>query len=97
MKEKQNLAVLEEIAALLSLFGDVTRVRIMAELLDSELCVSQIAGNLNMTASAISHQLRILKQGRLIKSRKEGRTVYYSLADAHVRSIFSLALEHVTE
>ncbi len=93
----KNKEVFQEVAELLALFGDVTRVRIMAELLDQELCVSEIAGNLDMTASAISHQLRILKQGRLVRSRKEGKTVFYSVADSHVRSIFYLALEHVTE
>ncbi len=87
----------EKIAQLLSLFGDTTRVRIMAQLLNRELCVSDIALHLQMTNSAISHQLRILKQGRLVKSRKEGKTVFYSLADSHVGSIFSLALEHVQE
>lgn len=95
--QKSDTEIFEEIAGLLSLFGDTTRVRIMAELLNTELCVSEIAEHLNMTTSAISHQLRILKQGRLVKSRKEGKTVFYSLADSHVGSIFSLALEHVQE
>ncbi|MDE5791916.1 MAG: metalloregulator ArsR/SmtB family transcription factor, partial [Oscillospiraceae bacterium] len=72
-------------------------VRIMVELLHTELCVNEIAEHLNMTISAISHQLIILKQGRLVKSRKDGKTVFYSLADAHVDSILSLALEHVQE
>ncbi|MDE5884031.1 MAG: metalloregulator ArsR/SmtB family transcription factor [Oscillospiraceae bacterium] len=89
--------IFEKIAQLLSLFGDTTRVRIMAQLLDREHCVSDIALHLQMTNSAISHQLRILKQGRLVKSRKVGKTVFYSLADSHVGSIFSLALEHVQE
>lgn len=95
--EQPDAEIFEKIAELLSLFGDTTRVRIMAELLNKELCVSEIAERLQMTASAISHQLRILKQGRLVKSRKEGKTVFYSLADSHVGSIFSLALEHVQE
>ncbi|MDE5755079.1 MAG: metalloregulator ArsR/SmtB family transcription factor [Oscillospiraceae bacterium] len=95
--EQPDAEIFEKIAELLSLFGDTTRVRIMAELLDKELCVSEIAERLEMTTSAISHQLRILKQGRLVKSRKEGKTVFYSLADSHVGSIFSLALEHVQE
>ncbi len=97
MQEQQNPEVFQKIAELLALFGDTTRVRILAELLEKELCVSEIAEKLNMSASAISHQLRILKQGRLVQSRKEGKTVFYSLADAHVRSIYFLALEHVTE
>ncbi|MBR0484256.1 MAG: helix-turn-helix transcriptional regulator [Oscillospiraceae bacterium] len=97
MQEKKNMELFEKIAELLALFGDTTRIRILSELLENELCVSEIAEKLNMSASAISHQLRILKQGSLVKSRKEGKTVFYSLADAHVKSIYSLALEHVME
>ena len=85
------------IANLLGLFGDETRIRILYELLNKELCVNEIAQRLEMSASAISHQLRILKQGRLVKSRREGKTIFYSLADAHVKTIFYHALEHVTE
>lgn len=88
---------LKQVAELLGLFGDTTRVRILYELLCGELCVSEIAQRLGMTASAISHQLRILKQGSLLRSRKEGKTVYYALADSHVRTILYIALEHVTE
>lgn len=88
---------LKSVAELLGLFGDATRVRILFELLCGELCVSDIAQRLGMTASAISHQLRILKQGSLIRSRKEGKTVYYALADSHVQEILFIALEHVTE
>ncbi|MDE7093496.1 MAG: metalloregulator ArsR/SmtB family transcription factor [Oscillospiraceae bacterium] len=95
--QELNTEIFEKIAELLSLFGDTTRIRIMSELLHTELCVGEIAERLNMTTSAISHQLRILKQGRLVKSRKEGKTVFYALADSHVGSIFSLALEHVQE
>ena len=97
METLEKTEYFQQIADLLALFGDVTRVKILAELLENELCVSEIAGKLEMSASAISHQLRVLKQGRLIKSRKEGKTVFYSLADEHVRRIFFLALEHVTE
>ncbi|MBP0972927.1 MAG: helix-turn-helix transcriptional regulator [Oscillospiraceae bacterium] len=89
--------ILADVAELLGLFGDKTRVRILYELLREELCVSDIAQRLGMTASAISHQLRILKQGRLVRSRREGKTVFYSLADSHVKTIFYHALEHVTE
>lgn len=92
-----NEAELREVAELLGLFGDATRVRILYELLGGELCVSDIAQRLGMTASAISHQLRILKQGRLVASRRDGRTIYYALADSHVRTIFHHALEHVME
>ncbi|MBR4318893.1 MAG: helix-turn-helix transcriptional regulator [Oscillospiraceae bacterium] len=97
MQQQENQETFRKIAELLALFGDTTRVRIMAVLLEEELCVSEIAQKLNMSASAISHQLRILKQGSLVKSRKEGKTVYYSLADSHVRSIYFLALEHILE
>lgn len=97
MQEQQSPEIFQKIAELLALFGDTTRVRILAELLEKELCVSEIAEKLNMSASAISHQLRILKQGSLVQSRKEGKTVFYSLADEHVRSIYFLALEHVME
>lgn len=97
VQKQENQEVYQKIAELLSLFGDTTRIRIMAELLEQELCVSEIAEKLEMSASAISHQLRILKQGNLVKSRKEGKTVFYSLADAHVSRIYFLALEHVME
>ena len=95
--QEPDQAHLEAVAELLGLFADKTRVRILYELLREELCVSDIAQRLGMTASAISHQLRILKQGRLVRSRREGKTVYYSLADSHVETIFHHALEHVME
>lgn len=97
MEQMPDTDILRSIAELLGLFGDTTRVRILFELLDKELCVSEIAEKLSMTSSAISHQLRILKQGRLVKARRDGKTIYYSLADSHVKTIFYHALEHVTE
>lgn len=97
MEQLPDQEILGRIADLLGLFGDATRVRILYELLRRELCVSEIAECLEMTPSAISHQLRILKQGRLVKSRREGKTVFYSLADSHVKTIFYHALEHVME
>lgn len=97
MKQLPDTEILGAVADLLGLFGDATRVRILYELLRQELCVSDIAEHLGMTPSAISHQLRILKQGRLVRSRREGKTVFYSLADSHVKTIFYHALEHVTE
>ncbi len=78
-------------------FGDPTRIRILYALSAGELCVCDIASVLNMTQSAISHQLRVLKQIKLVKFRREGKTVYYSLADAHVETILSQGLEHVQE
>lgn len=89
--------VLYEAAELLKMFGDSTRIRIIFVLCESEMCVCDIAKLLGMTQSAISHQLRLLKQGRLVKSRREGKTVFYSLADDHVKTIFYYAMEHVME
>ena len=78
-------------------FGDVTRLKILYALFDSELCVCDIANELNMSQSAISHQLRTLKTAKLVKNRKEGKIVYYSLDDEHVKHIFDQGLLHVTE
>ncbi len=77
--------------------GDVTRLKILNALFISEMCVCDIASLLGMTQSAISHQLRVLKQSRLVKYRKEGKVVYYSLADTHVQQIFHQGLDHVVE
>ena len=85
------------LAELYKLFGDGTRLGILALLCREELCVYDIARILSMTDSAVSHQLRILRQGRLIRSRREGKTVVYSLADEHVRSLIRTGLEHVSE
>lgn len=78
-------------------FGDATRIKILYVLLNQESCVNDIAKELNMTPSSISHQLRILKQNRLVKFRRDGKTVYYSLADHHVETILSQGLEHIEE
>ena len=78
-------------------FGDSSRIIIFYALFESEMCVCDIAQLLNMTQSAISHQLRSLKQSKLVKYRREGKTVFYSLADAHVRTIINQGLEHVEE
>ena len=88
---------LYDLAGLFKVFGDSTRIRILYELFDKEMCVGDIAGALNMTQSAISHQLRVLKQSRLVKFRREGKTVFYSLDDDHVRSVIEMGLEHVLE
>ena len=82
---------------LFKIFGDPTRIRILYILRDSEKCVNDIASALSMSQSSISHQLRILKQNRLVKFRREGKTVYYSLADDHVVTILDSGLEHVEE
>lgn len=87
----------EELALLFKVFGDSTRVKILSALLISEMCVCDIANLLNMTKSSISHQLRILKHSKLIKYRKSGRSVYYSLADSHVEQIIDCGLSHINE
>jgi ArsR family transcriptional regulator len=87
----------EAIAELFKAFGDPTRVRILSHLLGQERCVSDIAEAVELTQSAVSHQLRILKQMHLIKYRREGKSVLYSLADDHVRTILEMGLEHVLE
>lgn len=89
--------VLTDLAELFKIFGDATRVRILYALHDDELCVGDIADVLGMNRSAISHQLRILKQAKLVKCRRDGKTVYYSLSDDHVRTIISQGMDHVGE
>ena len=88
---------LYDLADLFKVFGDSTRIKILYVLFENEVCVYDIASILNMTQSAISHQLRILKQNRLVKFRKEGKTVLYTLADEHVFTILSQGIEHVEE
>ncbi|MGB4590422.1 MAG: metalloregulator ArsR/SmtB family transcription factor [Clostridiaceae bacterium] len=99
-KVKGNMPEVEslyDLAELFKVFGDSTRVRILWALDSSEMCVCDIAYLLNMTQSAISHQLRVLKQAELVKSRRDGKIVYYSLADDHVRTIFDQGLHHINE
>ena len=86
-----------DLADLFKMFGDTTRMKIMYVLLESEMCVCDIAEILGMTQSAISHQLRILKSSKLITSRREGKSVIYFLADYHVRSIVNQGMEHIFE
>ncbi|MBO5917681.1 MAG: helix-turn-helix transcriptional regulator [Oscillospiraceae bacterium] len=88
---------LNDLAELFKLFGDTTRIKILYALLDAELCVCDIAQLLGLTQSAISHQLRLLKAGKLVKFRREGKSVFYSLADGHVRSILGQGMEHMGE
>ena len=85
------------LADLYKIFGDSTRIKILYVLSRSEMCVCDIAGILNMTISAISHQLKVLKQARLVKFRKEGKTVFYSLADDHVTTIINNGMDHIEE
>ena len=89
--------VLSDLADLFKIFGDSTRIKILYALLRSELCVCDIADLLGLTQSAISHQLRALKNARLVSSRREGKTVFYALADDHVKTIIDQGLEHVSE
>ena len=85
------------LSSLYKMFGDPTRIRILHALLPGELCVCDLAAALGMTQSAVSHQLRILKQNKLVKSRREGKSIFYSLADGHVRTIIDQGLEHIEE
>ncbi|MBC5997846.1 transcriptional regulator [Romboutsia ilealis] len=89
--------MLYDLAELFKVFGDTTRIKILYALFSNEMCVCDIANLLNMTQSAISHQLRVLKQARLVKFRKEGKTVYYSLDDSHISQIFDCGLNHIQE
>lgn len=97
MADIPEKAVLEQIAELFKAFGDPTRVHILSLLVEQELCVGDIADAVALSQSAISHQLRILKQMHLIKFRREGKNILYSLADDHVRTILQMGLEHVLE
>ena len=86
-----------ELADLFKVFGDTTRIKILYALFESELCVGDIALVLGMSQSAVSHQLRVLKDSKLIKFRREGKVIFYSLDDDHVRTIMSMGMEHVEE
>ena len=86
-----------DLAELFKVFGDSTRVRIMAALAVNELCVNDLAALLSMTQSAISHQLKALRSAKLVRSRKEGKVVYYSLDDEHVNAIMAIGMQHVSE
>jgi Predicted transcriptional regulators len=88
---------LYDLAELFKVFGDTTRIQLLWALDEAEMCVCDLAVLLNMTQSAISHQLRVLKQARLVKYRRDGKTVYYSLDDEHVKEIFDKGLSHITE
>lgn len=88
---------LKDLASFFKVFGDPTRIRILSALFVTEMCVCDIAATLGMSQSAISHQLRVLKQANLVESRRDGKVVYYSLADDHIKVIFHQGLEHVLE
>lgn len=88
---------LYDLADFYKVFGDTTRIKILYVLRCSELCVCDLAQALQMTQSAISHQLRVLKQMDLVKNRRDGKTIYYSLADSHIEGILDMGLEHINE
>lgn len=89
--------IVYDLADLYKVFSDMTRIRILYALSCSELCVYDIAAALGMSQSAISHQLRVLKQAKLVKYRREGKIVFYSIADSHIHTILNQGLEHVQE
>ena len=97
MEEMPEESVLYDLAELFKLFGDTTRIRILYALFGAELCVCDIAQLLSLSQTAVSHQLRLLKASKLVKSRRDGKTVFYSLADNHVYSIIGQGMEHVEE
>ncbi len=88
---------LYDLAELFKIFGDATRVKLMYALFEAELCVCDISRLLGLTQSAVSHQLRVLKGSRLVKFRRDGKTVFYSLADDHVVTILAQGMEHIRE
>lgn len=94
MPEEEKLLDLSE---LFKVFGDSSRIRILFVLFEAEVCVCDLAESLRMSQSAVSHQLGILKRSKLVKSRREGKSVFYSLADEHVRTIISQGMEHISE
>ena len=96
-KEMPGEDTLYDLTDLFRIFGDSTRIRILYVLFEAEMCVCDIAALLGMTQSAISHQLRALKNARLVTSRRDGKTVFYSLADDHVKTIINQGLEHILE
>lgn len=86
-----------DLSELFKIFGDSTRIRILYVLFESDMCVCGIAELLGMTQSAISHQLAVLKKAKLVRYRREGKTIFYSLSDDHVRTILDQGMEHITE
>ena len=89
--------ILYDLAELFKVFGDSTRIKIICSLFESEMCVCDLSALLNIRQSAISHQLRVLKSARLVKFRRAGKVIYYSLDDEHIKQIFDAGLHHITE
>lgn len=96
-KKIPNDETLQEVAELFKVFGDVTRTKILSALFEAELCVCDISQIVGMSVSAISHQLRILRQTKIVRSRRQGKEVYYMLDDDHISSMYRLGLEHLRE
>ncbi len=96
-EEMPKEEVLYNLADFFKVFGDSTRIKILYVLLQSEMCVCDIGQLLNVSQSAVSHQLRLLKQMKLVKFRREGKIIFYSLSDSHIKTILSQGLEHISE
>ena len=96
-KDMPEDELLQDLGDLFKVFGDTTRIKIMYALYEGEMCVCAISELLNMTQSAISHQLKTLKEANLVSARREGKEMYYSLSDEHVKSIIAEGYEHITE
>ena len=94
---KLNEEILDELAVLFKVFGDSTRLTILSELMDNEMCVGDLAEKIDMNQSAVSHQLATLKQARLVKVRREGKSIFYSIADDHVYTIIRMGVDHIIE
>ena len=92
-----NDEIIIDLADLFKIFSDSTRLKILMSLVDTERCVSEIGDELQMSSNAVSHQLRVLKQSHLVKYRRNGKQVYYSLADSHVERIINCGIEHIEE
>ncbi len=97
LEQQPDDEILYDLAELFKVFGDSTRIKILYSLFETELCVYDIARLLNLSQSSVSHQLRILKSSKLVKFRREGKSIFYSLDDDHVREIISMGMEHVEE
>ena len=97
LEQQPDDEILYDLAELFKVFGDSTRIKILYSLFETELCVYDIARLLHLSHSSVSHQLRILKNSKLVKFRREGKSVFYSLDDDHVREIISMGMEHVEE
>ena len=97
LEQQPDDEYLYDLAELFKVFGDSTRIRILYALFESELCVNDIAQLLNLGQSAVSHQLRILKDAKLVRFRREGKIIFYALDDEHVRNILSMGMEHVED